>query len=70
MASLTRLKSSPAIKTGAPVSQPLPLTPEQRIKELQRQLAETKEKAQFFEAVVKVMNTGFGATLTKKRLAT
>ena len=42
-----------------------PLTPEQRIKELEQQLAESEIKAQFFEAVVKVMNTDFGATLTK-----
>ena len=42
-----------------------PLTPEQRIKELEQQLAESEVKAQFFEAVVKVMNTDFGATLTK-----
>lgn len=47
-----------------------PLTPEQRIKELEQQLAESQVKAQFFEAVVKVMNTEFGATLTKKQLAT
>lgn len=45
-----------------------PLTPEQRIKELEQQLAESEVKAQFFEAVVRVMNTEFGATLTKKQL--
>ena len=33
----------------------LPLTPEQRIKELEQQLAESEVKAQFFEAVVKVI---------------
>lgn len=60
--------SSSATKYG--VSMPkLPLTPEQRIKELEQQLAESEVKAQFFEAVVKVMNTEFGATLTKKQLA-
>lgn len=48
----------------------MPLTPEQRIKELEQQLAESEIKAQFFEAVVTVMNTEFGATLTKKQLAT
>lgn len=46
-----------------------PLTPEQRIKELEQQLAESEVKALFFEEVVKVMNTEFGATLTKKQLA-
>lgn len=44
----------------------LPLTP---IKELEQQLAESEVKAQIFEAVVEVMNTEFGATLTKKQLA-
>lgn len=50
-------KIYPAIKSGAPVSKSLPLNPEQRIKELEQHLAETKERAQFFEALVKVMNT-------------
>lgn len=54
--------------TGGKMSKSLPLTPEQRIKELEQQLAESEVKAQFFEAVVKVMNTEFGATLTKKQL--
>jgi len=45
------------------------LTPEQRIKELEQQLAEEKLKAQFFEGVVKVMKEDFGVSLTKKRLA-
>lgn len=60
--------SSPARKCGADMPG-IPLTPEQRIKELEQQLAESEVKAQFFEAVVKVMNTEFGATLTKKQLA-
>lgn len=54
---------------GEPMKKSLPLTPEQRIKEPEQQLAESEVKAQFFEAVVKVMNTEFGATLTKKQLA-
>jgi transposase-like protein len=54
---------------GELMTKSLPLTPEQRIKELEQQLAESEVKAQFFEAVVKVMNTEFGATLTKKQLA-
>ena len=33
----------------------LPLTPEQRIKELEEQLALSNQKAQFFEAVVNVL---------------
>jgi transposase-like protein len=59
---------SPARKCGANMPK-IPLTPEQRIKELEQQLAESEVKAPFFEAVVKVMNTEFGATLTKKQLA-
>jgi hypothetical protein len=43
----------------------LSFTPEQRIKELDQQLAETGGK----EKVVKIMNTEFGTTLTKKQLA-
>ena len=54
---------------GGRMTKSLPLTPEQRIRELE-QLAKSEVKAQFFEAVVKVMNTEFGATLIKKQLAT
>ncbi|SUB82250.1 Uncharacterised protein [Pragia fontium] len=61
--------SSRVFITGGSMIKSLPLTPEQRIKELEQQLAESEVKAQFFEAVVKVMNTEFGATLTKKQLA-
>lgn len=61
--------SSRVFITGGNMTKSLPLTPEQRIKELEQQLAESEVKAQFFEAVVKVMNTEFGATLTKKQLA-
>lgn len=63
------LSSSSARTCGVNMPK-IPLTPEQRIKELEQQLAESEVKAQFFEAVVKVMNTEFGATLTKKQLDT
>lgn len=46
-----------------------PLTPEQRIKELEQQLEETQMKADFFEAVVKVMDRDFGVRISKKRKA-
>lgn len=59
---------SPPRHDRGPAMSTLPLTPEQRIKELEQQLAESQIKAQFFEAVVNVMNTEFGATLTKKQL--
>ncbi|MGX9334572.1 MULTISPECIES: IS3 family transposase [Klebsiella/Raoultella group] len=58
------LTSPSARKCGANMPD-TPQTPEQRIKELEQQLAESEVKAQFFEAVVKVMNTEFGATLKK-----
>ncbi len=43
--------------------------PEQRIKELEQQLEETQLKADFFEAVVKVMDRDFGVRISKKRKA-
>ena len=45
---------------------PRPLTPEQRIKELEVQLKQAQEKAQFFEAVVHVLKRDHGVTVTKK----
>lgn len=51
-----------------PMSEPsLPLTPEQRIKELEEQLALANQKAQFFEAVVDVLKNDFGVSVVKKR---
>lgn len=50
-----------------PMSKPLPLTPEQRIKELEKQLELANQKAQFFEAVVDVMKNDYGLSVTKKR---
>lgn len=44
----------------------LPQTPEQRIKELEQLLANSQLKAQFFEAVVNVLETDYGVRLTKK----
>lgn len=46
---------------------PLPLTPEQRIKELEEQLAVSNQKAQFFEAVVDVLKNDYGVSIVKKR---
>jgi transposase len=45
---------------------PKPLTPEQRIKELEVQLKEAQEKAQFFEAVVTVLKRDYGVKVAKK----
>lgn len=50
--------------------QPSTQTPEQRIKELERQLAETQQKADFFEAVVDVLKRDYGVSIVKKPRAT
>ena len=51
-----------------PMTEPnLPLTPEQRIKELEEQLAFSNQKAQFFEAVVNVLKNDYGVSVVKKR---
>ena len=42
------------------------LTPEQRIKELEVQLKEAREKAAFFEAVVNVLKRAYGVQVAKK----
>ena len=45
---------------------PLPQTPEQRIKELEQQLAQAQQKAEFFEAVVDVLKRDYGVSVVKK----
>lgn len=50
-------------------SSPSKQTPEQRIKALEQELEEAKLKADFFEAVVKVMDRDFGVRISKKRKA-
>jgi len=50
--------------------QPSSQTPEQRIKELERQLVETQQKADFFEAVVDVLKRDYGVSIVKKPRAT
>jgi transposase len=45
---------------------PKPLTPEQRIKELEVQLKQAQEKAAFFEAVVDVLKRDYGVKVAKK----
>lgn len=45
----------------------LPLTPEQRVKELEQQLEVMSQKAQFFEAVVNVLKNDYGVSVVKKR---
>ncbi|WP_434557930.1 IS3 family transposase [Pseudomonas sp. Z4-20] len=52
-----------------PMAEPnLPLTPEQRIKELEEKLALANQKAQFFEAVVDVLKNDYGVSVGKKAI--
>ena len=56
------------LKQGQPVDKPkTELTPEQRIKALEKELADTKMKADFFEAVVNVLESDYGVSVVKKR---
>ncbi|UPQ81860.1 IS3 family transposase [Pseudomonas knackmussii] len=48
------------------VADPKDLTPEQRIKELEQQLQFVSQKAQFFEAVVDVLEKDYGVSIGKK----
>lgn len=43
----------------------LPQTPEQRIKELEKQLELSRQKAQFFETVVNVLKKDYGISVKK-----
>lgn len=56
----------PPSGAGSMSDETLPLTPEQRIKELEQQLAESKMKAEFFEAVVDVLERDYGVSIVKK----
>lgn len=49
------------------MSKPKQLTPEQKVKALEQELAETTLKAQFFEAIVEVLDKDFGVRITKKQ---
>lgn len=49
------------------MSEPKNLTPEQKIKALEKELEDTKLKAQFFETIVDVLDKDFGVRITKKQ---
>ena len=57
------------MRAGRSITMPDPdnQTPEQRIKELEQQLALMSQKAQFFEAVVDVLKNDYGVSIVKKR---
>lgn len=60
MASYGRMNQSPHSTSNQH------LTPEQRIKELEVQLKEAREKSQFFEAVIDVLKKDYGVRVVKK----
>ncbi|GMB66017.1 hypothetical protein PPNK14_39090 [Pectobacterium parmentieri] len=45
----------------------IPLTPEQRIRELEEQLKLANQKAEFFESVINVLKNDYGVSIIKKR---
>ncbi|MFD2707761.1 hypothetical protein ACFSX8_02290 [Acinetobacter gyllenbergii] len=51
------------------MSDPLPLTPEQRIKELEQQLYETKRKAELFESIINILERDYGVSTIKSHKA-
>ncbi|MGY3899192.1 IS3 family transposase [Aeromonas sp. 25-AL00135] len=57
-----------SVRAGRSITMPDPdnQTPEQRIKELEQQLARMSQKAQFFEAVVDVLKNDYGVSIGKK----
>lgn len=52
--------------TRSPAMPKSPPTPEQRIKELEEKLRLAEQKAQFFEAVVDVMEKDYGVSVKKR----
>jgi len=58
---------SPTLQKGRQMNdKPLPLTPDQRIKELEVQLKEANEKARLFEAMLDVIKNEYGLKIPKK----
>ena len=64
-----KLSSSDLKESMMPKKPPLPLSPEQRIKALEVELADTKLKAQLFEAMLNVIQNEYGVKLPKKPLS-
>ena len=61
--------SAGASSAAMPIDKtPKPLTPEQRIKELEAQLKDSQQKAQLFEAVIDVLRKDYGVRVVKKPL--
>lgn len=62
------MASSPCMSNPSNSGASKPLTPEQRIKELEVQLKDAQEKAQLFEAVLDVLKKDYGVRVVKKPL--
>ena len=61
-----RVRSNHAQASDAmPKQKPGPLTPEQRIKELETQLRQAQEKSALFEAVIEIMRKEHGVEVKK-----
>ena len=59
-------KGTPPYHLGQTTMSNAPLTLEQRIKELEQQLRDTQQKAEFFEAVVDVLKRDYVVSVVKK----
>lgn len=53
-------------KSRMSVEDQIPLTPDQRIKQLEAELRDAREKAQLFEAVIDVLRKDYGVSIVKK----
>jgi transposase len=62
------MASSSCMSHSSNSDRPKPLTPEQRIKELEVQLKDAQEKAQLFEAMLDVLKKDYGVRVVKKPL--
>ena len=60
------LASSGVTGVAMPNTDKKPLSPEQRIKELEAQLKESQQKAQLFEAVIDVLKKDYWVSIAKK----
>lgn len=63
-----KLTPSDIKRGGAMNENPLPQSPDQRIKELEMKLKEANLKAQLFEAMLDIIKNEYGVTLPKKPL--
>lgn len=58
--------SHPRQERHQPPEEKILLTPDQRIKQLESELRDAREKAQVFEAVIDVLRKNYGVSVVKK----